>query len=139
MMVMPLLIVVALWIGAMWLVNSMAEARGREPGTWLVLAFLLSPLVAIVALALVGVETLPDPTEHKAQQESAPALAPTAPPFVEPSPPEPAPAAAMQGVGAALANAAAPVLKICRECAAEVDATEADRTGECPNCGGVWS
>jgi hypothetical protein len=49
-----------IWIGGAGVAAWVAWERGREPVAWFVLAFFLSPLVALIALGAV-------PTRHRAR------------------------------------------------------------------------
>jgi hypothetical protein len=54
----------AAWVGAASVTAWVAWEKGREPVTWFVLAFFLSPLVALVALSAV-------PPMHLARRQRA--------------------------------------------------------------------
>jgi len=138
------LIAALIWIGMLIGVWYLAESRGREPGTWLVVAVLLSPLLALVILAVIGRETTGDPEPEKARS-----AVPDSSDVLD-VPPSPKPGEAGAAVGATPAGeqpAKSPVvaaearkgaMKICGQCATEVDEDEAARDGVCPNCQNPW-
>jgi len=55
------------WAGFAILVAKAAESRGRDFGSWFVLAFFVSPLVAGFALLLYGTKEKPAPPSLEMQ------------------------------------------------------------------------
>jgi hypothetical protein len=55
-----------IWVGGAFVAAWVAWERGREPVAWFLLAFFLSPLVALIALSAL-------PAHHLARRRTAPA------------------------------------------------------------------
>jgi hypothetical protein len=106
-------------------------------------AVLLSPLLALVLLLVIGRETT-----GASEPEKARSNAPDSSDVLD-VPPNPKQVEAGAAVGAAqagdqparppaAAEARKGAMKICGQCATEVDEDEAARDGVCPNCQNPW-
>lgn len=76
-----------LWIGGAFLAAWVATEKGRDPVAWWVLGFLLSPLLALVALSAVAPRT----SEAEARSFEAASLSTRPSPFRPATFPEPYP------------------------------------------------